>query len=158
DRAAATRALDLTDVLELVNDRLDERALAQKQLVRGTQEVMAHVLAQLGDQSEALLEGEALGEGLRNVALVGKELPKEPMDKAGNRFAVVEIARDEAEGQPLATVIHHQMQFEAVEPAHRGLAAVGIDTKDAMCLDALGATDGQRGEVDEADARTFAAL
>jgi hypothetical protein len=50
------------------------------------------------------------------------------------------------------------MEFEAVEPAHRGLATPGVDPKDAVLLDPGGMTDGQRGGVDEADARAWSPL
>ena len=40
--AAVARVLDLADILELINDRLDERAFAQEQLVGERQE---HVCA-----------------------------------------------------------------------------------------------------------------
>jgi hypothetical protein len=45
------------------------------------------------------------------------------------------------------------MEFEAGEPPHRRLAAARVDAKDPMLLDARWVADGQRGGVDEADAR-----
>jgi predicted transcriptional regulator len=111
ERAAVTRMLDLTDILEVINDGLDQGPFAQEQLVGEMEQLIAHVLAQLGDQLEALIGEEALGEELRNVALVGKELTKEPADQMWNWRAVVEIAWGEAEGEQLPTVIDDQMEF-----------------------------------------------
>ena len=54
ERAAMAGVLDLADVLELVVDGLDDRPFAQEQLVGRRQQAVAHVLAQLGDEVEAL--------------------------------------------------------------------------------------------------------
>ena len=73
------------------------------------EELVAHVLAQFGDEPQPLGEEEALGERRGDVALVAKEAAKEPAHQAGNRLAVVDVARGEAEGQQLATVVDDQM-------------------------------------------------
>jgi len=102
-----TGVLDLTDVLELIDDGLDERAFAQEQLIGEGQRDIAPILAQVLDEAEALLKEELLKEELLkeellserrgDVALVAKDLAKdlakESMDQAWNRLAVVEIAR-----------------------------------------------------------------
>jgi len=155
---AVTRVLDLADILELIDDGLDEGALAQEQLVGVGQDDVAPVLAQLGDEPEALREEELLSEGRGDVALVRKEFAKEPMDQARNWSSAVEIAWGETESEQLATVIDDQMQLEVVEPPHRGLAASRIDAKDTALLDTGGMADRQRGRVDEADARALSAL
>jgi len=61
---AVTRVLDLGDILELIDDGLDEGAFAQEQLIGERHEDVAHVLAELGDQPEPLIEEETLGEWL----------------------------------------------------------------------------------------------
>ena len=137
-RAAMARVLDLADVLELVVDGLDDRPLAQEQLVGHGQQAVAHVLAQLGDEVQTLARQELLGQRLGDVAPVAEELAEEAPDQAGNGAAVVDVARREAEGEQLAAVVDHQVQLEAVEPADRGLAAARIDAKDAMLADARG--------------------
>ena len=98
-RAAVARVLDLTDILELVEDGLDERAFAQEQLVGEGHEDVVHVLAELGDQPETLLEEELLSERGRDVAFISEEASKEPADQHRNRTAVVGVARGEAEGE-----------------------------------------------------------
>ena len=54
DGAAVARVFNLRDVLELINDRLDEGALAEQQPVGEVHESIAHVLAQFGDQVESV--------------------------------------------------------------------------------------------------------
>jgi hypothetical protein len=158
DGTAVAGGRDLTDILELIDDGLDEGAFAQEQLVGEGHEDVVHVIAQFGDQQEALLEEETLGEGLRDVAFVAKDLAKEPMDQAWNGLSVVEIAGSAAEREQFPTIIDDKMELEAVEPAHRGLAATRVQAKDAVLLDASWMADGQGGRVDEADPRARPSL
>lgn len=158
ERAAMTRVLDLADVLELVHDRFDNRPFAQEKLITQRQQPVAHILAQLGDQPQSMLHEERFGQGLRDVAFVGEELAKEATDEAGQRGAVVGVAWRETKGQQFAAIVDHQMQFEAVEPAHRGLATTSVDLKDTMLVNARVMTDGQCGGVDEADAGALTQL
>src|SRR5215471_15588323 len=48
ERTALARVFDLADVLELIDKRLDNRALAQQQRIRDRQQPGAHILAQFG--------------------------------------------------------------------------------------------------------------
>jgi hypothetical protein len=118
--AAMAGMLDLADVLELVVDALDDRPLAQQELVGGGQNALAHVLAYLGDQRDALGGEQLLGKRLGDVA----------------------------------AIVDHQVQLEAVEPAHRSLAPTRIDSKDAVLRDAGVVTDREGGRVHKADAGT----
>lgn len=153
-----TRVLDLADMLELIDDRLDERALAQEQFVTDAEQAVAHVRAQLGDELKALCQEELLGEVLGDVATVTKELAEEPTNQARQRSTIVDIAGCEAEGEELAAVIDDQVQLEAVELAHRGLAAARLQREDAMLANAQVLADGQRRRVDEADVSVDAQL
>lgn len=72
--AAMACRLDLADILELVVDALDDRPLAQQQLIGVGQDPLAHVLAHFGDQQDALCREELLGECLGDVAAIAKEL------------------------------------------------------------------------------------
>ena len=58
ERTAMARVLDLADVLELIDDRLDQGAFAQEELVGGVEETGVHVLAERGDEDEALFHEE----------------------------------------------------------------------------------------------------
>jgi hypothetical protein len=40
-----------------------------------------------------------------------------------NRSPIIDIARGQKKRQEFALVVHDEMQFEAIEPAHGGLAA-----------------------------------
>jgi hypothetical protein len=53
-----------------------------------------------------------------------------------------DVAAGEAEGEQFAAVVDHRVQLEAVEPAHRGLAARGVEGEDAVLPDARVVADG----------------
>ena len=55
-------------------------------------------------------------------------------------------------------IIDNQVQREPVEPAQRRLATCGTSSKHPVLMNAGVVTDGQRGRVNEADARTAAQL
>jgi hypothetical protein len=152
ERAAVTRVFDLTDILELVMNRLDERPLAEQELVGQGEQSVLHVRAELRNQVQAVLDQERFGERRRDGALVPEQLPKEATDQAGQRTPVIQIARAQAEGEHFSTVVDHEVQFAAREPAHRRLAAAGVDAEDPMLADARRVTDGARGGVNEAAA------
>ena len=114
--AAVRGVLNLTDILELIVDRLDQSPLAEQEFVCQGEQPVLHVLAELRDQMEALLDEEGFGEGLRAVALVPEQFAKEAADQAGNRTPIIEVARAQAKGQPLATIIDEEMEFESVDP------------------------------------------
>ena len=94
-----------------------------------------------------------LGQGLGEIAFVSKKFANEAFGQLGNRMPIIDIARDEAIGQNLALVINKQVQLEAEEQAHRGLATGGSSRKDTMLVDAGVVADGKGGGVDEANAR-----
>ena len=71
----------------------------------------------LSDERKPLRDEELLGQRLREVAAVAKELAEEATDQLGNRTAVIDVAGRQREGQEFTTVVDHQMQLEAVEPA-----------------------------------------
>ena len=82
------------DVLELIHDRLDERALAQQELVgERHEEIVAHIIAQFGNKAQPMGEEELLGKRRGDGALITEELAKEPMNKTWNGPAIIGIAR-----------------------------------------------------------------
>ena len=117
ERAAVAGVFDLADVLELIKDRLDERALAEQEPVGELEELLAHVFAQFGDEAQPLGEQEALGERRRDLTFVAKEFAEDAPCQAGHRASVVSIAGSEAKREQFATIIDHEMEFEAIEPA-----------------------------------------
>lgn len=146
---AMTRMLNLRNVLELVNDRLDDRPFAQ-QLIGKVHEMVLHVFAQPGDKLKSLFK-EQFGQGNGNGAAIPKELATKSFDQLGNRRPIIDIARCQTTGQQAAPVIDRQMQLEAKEPAHRSLAPPGIGGKDPMLTDPFGVTDLQGGGIDKTD-------
>lgn len=150
ERTAMAGMLDLADVLELVVDRLDERPLAQEQLVAQVHEDVAHVLAPLGDEPHSVLEEELFGQWLGDVALVADELAEQPPDEARDRLAVVHVTGRQAEGEQFAALVDDQMELEAVEPADRGLTPTRVHRKDAVLVNAGVVADGQSGGVHKA--------
>lgn len=137
---AMARMLDLRIVLDLVDDRLDNRSFAQQKLVRQWQELVLHVFAQPSDKLQSLFK-EQLGEGSGNVAAIAEQFAAQPFDQLRHRSAIIDIARSQTTGQQLTASIDRQVQFKAKEPAHRRLATPGIGGKDPVLLDAFGIAD-----------------
>src|SRR5205085_6233714 len=96
--AAVTRMLNLRNILELVNDGLNDGSFAQQQFVREGHKMILHVLAQSGDEMQALFK-EQLGQGSGNVAAVSKQLPPQSFHHLGNRSPIIDIARRQATRQ-----------------------------------------------------------
>ncbi len=76
-RTAMASMLDLRNVLELVNNALDHSTFAQQDLVNQQHQAVLHVLAELGDEQQPGSLPELLGQRLRNVSPVAKQLAKQ---------------------------------------------------------------------------------
>src|SRR4051812_40518172 len=87
---------------------------------------------------------------LRDIALVAKQFAKEFTGKCGYRLAVIDIASRQAKGEQFATIIDHQMQFEAIKPAQRGLATLRDAFKHTVAVNPLVVADRQRSCIDKA--------
>src|SRR5262245_3421517 len=125
--------LNLTDVLQLVVNSLNQRPLAEHQFIPEPHEPILHILADFGQECEALRK-EDIVQGLGNIPPVAKELTKQPLGERGHRFSVVNMPWCQAKGQEFSLVIDHQMELEAVEPAYRRLAPCGPTGKDPVGL------------------------
>ena len=84
---------------------LDDRALAQQELVGGGKDLLPHVLADLGDQRESLGREEVLGERLGDLAAIAKELAEEATRQSGNRAAVIDVTGGETEREQFTSII-----------------------------------------------------
>jgi hypothetical protein len=113
---------------------------------------------QFGDEVQSLGDQQLLGQRLREIALVAKELARQAFHEFGKRMPIIDVAWSEAKGQDLALVIDDQVQLEAIESADRGLATCGSSLKDPMLMDASVVADGKRGGVDKANTTTAAQL
>lgn len=122
------------------------------------QDPLAHALAHVGDQHKALSREETLGQRLGEVASVAKQFAEETAHQTGKRATVIDVTRRQRVGEDLSAVVDDQVEFEGVEPAHRGFAAARINPEDAMLGDAGVVADGQRRGVHEAAARAGSPL
>ena len=60
-----------------------------------------------------------------------------------NGAPIIDVARRQAKGQQAAPVIDDQVQLEAVETTHRGLATCSSSGKDPVLVNAGVVADGQ---------------
>lgn len=114
------RVLNLADVFQLVVDGLEQCALPQEQFVPETPHAILHVLAHFRQQFESLGE-EGSVECLRNLAAIAKELAEEPLHEERDGLPIINMARRQPQREEFAFIIHDEMQFKAIEPAHRRL-------------------------------------
>ena len=156
DWTAMPRMFDLRDILELIDDGFDDGPFAQQDLIIQQHEAVLHVLAQLGDQLKIVHLSELVHQRLRDVASIAKQLAPQVPGHVRHRFSIVDIARPEMAGQQLTAIIDDQMQFEAIEPAHRSLAAGGQIDEDPMGMDAAIVTNGQGSRIDKGDPAALA--
>ena len=68
------RMFNLRDVFELIGDGLDDGTFAQQEPVGPVEQTVVHLFAQFGDELEPLGDQQLLGEWLREIAFVPKEL------------------------------------------------------------------------------------
>lgn len=130
---AMSGVLDLAQVLELIEDRLDQCALAQQGAVKVRMNDVLHVLAHPRDDVDALVL-HLLRKLLANVALVGVQLAKQVRGDGQQSLAVIDIARRDPDGQEFALVVDHRVQLEAVEPPGGGFAALGNALENLVAL------------------------
>jgi hypothetical protein len=152
DGTAMAGMLDLADVFELIGDGLDDGSFAQEELIRPIEQAVVHLFAQLRDQVQSLGDQQLLGQRLREIALVPKELADQACGQLGNGVSIIDITGCETKGYQLALVIDDQVQLEAIKPADRGFATSSAPIEDALLMDAGIMADCKRGRVNEADA------
>ena len=70
---------------------------------------------------------------LGDIALVADQIAGQRRDRCG----VMDIARGQLQGDDLIAVVKDEVQFEAKEPAHRSLAALGQIDKDLVPANAM---------------------
>ena len=117
---------NLTDILELIVDSLDDSSLSEQYFVVEVHERVLHVPPDFGHQMYVVHE-EHLKKVLADVPPVGKEFPEESLRKLSvlQRFPVIGAAWRELPLYNLSPLIDDQVQLEAVEPTHRALALRG---------------------------------
>lgn len=153
---AVTGVLDLAHILELVVDRLDERSLAQQNLLLPIHELIGHVFPYMGDQFQAT-SIKFIEEVLADIAFVAKEFAPQIRRHCFDRRTVIDVAGREGEGQQFAAFVDDQVELEAEEPTHGGPADGSDAVEDAMAMGPFVGADFQWRRVDEADAGDVAA-
>ena len=155
-RTAMARRFDLGNTLELVDDGPDNSPLAQEHLVPLGREPILHVRLEFRDQLEAEGLQQLLKQGLRQIALVRKDLPEEALDQARTSFAIINVTGRQGHIQEFAPVVEPQMQFEAKEPAGQTLAPARHAVKYLVVINAVVVADSQQGGIQERNARAGA--
>lgn len=145
---AMARMFDLANVLELIIDRLDQRAFARQQFVDQRYQLVLHVLFQFGDQLDTLFV-EQLEQYLRDVAPIPENFAEGPLTQSLNRLAIIHVAGRDDHAEQFASVIDDQMNFEAIEPTNARLATFGDPAKDLVGVDSTVVADGDTRCVDE---------
>jgi hypothetical protein len=141
---------------EGVEHGLDEEAPAQHDLVDHGHEVVLHVPADTGDEVQAALP-ERLEQFLADIALVGVKLAYQALGHLVQRGAVGGVAGGDFQCHDVALVVDHEVQLEAIEPPHAGLAPRGQAVEHLVTANATVVADGELGRVGEVDAGRLAA-
>ena len=148
---------DLSHVLQLVIDRLNDGALAQQHLVGDTHQGVLHLVFQFGYQLNAI-DKEFAEQVFTNVSPVGDDLSVEFLCKTFHleRVPVIHVARREHEIDDLAHFVADDVQFEAEEPPHRAFPSLGEALEGLVLEDPLVPANPQRGAINETDAGALA--
>src|SRR3990172_3038148 len=129
-------------------------AVAQENLVQQGHEFVLHVAFELGDELDVLVK-EGLKEQFGDVPSVSKELAPESFNEFRHGYSVIHIAGGEAAGQQFTFIIDDQVQLEAIEPVHTGLATHGPLFKDPMRSNAPIVADCQGSGIEKGNAGTL---
>ena len=106
-----------------------------------------HVPADAGEQREAAAQ-QVFRQLLADIALVAEQLAGQLTGQRWDRRGVMDIAGGQLQGDDFIVGVEDEVQLEAEEPAHRGLAALGQTGKDLVPANAMIIADRQGGEVD----------
>ena len=147
--ATMARVLNLRDVFELVNNRLDNGAFSQQNLVEDRHEFVFHVRFDPNDELKVEIAQEFFKKWLRNVASVTNQFAQQAANQFRNWLSVIHISGCEHHIQDFATIIDNQMQFEAEKPTGGGFPALCQTFKNAMLSNATVVTNIQSGGIDE---------
>ena len=146
-----TRVLYLSNILQLVIDRLNQTALAQPQLVAQHHQPISHLPSQLGNQRDIEVTVQLSAQSLTDIAAVAEDFAMQTLEQFRHRFAVISIARRQAHIEQFAAFVNHQVQLEAKEPAHRSPPPGRQAREDFVRMNAAYMADSQAGRIDKAD-------
>ncbi len=153
DRASVPGVFNLAQVLELVDDRLNDRAFLKQQTIRDRHQLVGHALFKPGDQLQSALE-EHLEERAGDIPAVAEEFAQDVLGELlhQRQLPVVDVAGRAHDGHQIAPVVDDQVQLKAVEPAHRRFAALGDAPERLVAVDASVVADLQRCGIDKGNA------
>src|SRR6185312_8902424 len=106
-----------------------------------------HVPADAGEQRQAATQ-QVFGQLLADIALVAEQLAGQVAGQRWDRRGVMDIAGGQLQGDDLIVVVEDEVQLEAEEPAHRGLATLSKTGEDLVPVDAMIVADRQGRGVD----------
>lgn len=149
--AAMTTVLDLRDVLELIDDRLNDESPAQEHLVPQEHKPVLHVGSESRDQMNAMIP-QFLEAFLADIPFVAKQLAEKAFGQGKKGRPVIGIAGSQLEGQYLPQIIDGEMQLETKEPAHGRLAPLGQAGEHFMTTNTPIEADSKRCGIDESNA------
>src|SRR5258708_6259960 len=95
---------DLGDVLQLIDNRFNNKPPSQKELIPQGQQPILHVGPEAGDQLNAFGQ-QGLGGFGSEVAFIAEEFAEQGVGQPGERRSVVGIAGSQLKGQDLAQVV-----------------------------------------------------
>jgi len=139
-----TRMLNLRDVLQLVDDRFDNGALAEHQTVIERRQSLFHVALEFGDELNACGLEQLFCQLLRDITFVREHFAKQLLQQLWHGRAVISVAGGQDDVEEFASVIDNEMQFEAKKPIDRGLTPRCQVLKHFVLLDAAIMTDYDR--------------
>src|SRR5574344_342132 len=154
---AVSGMLYLTDILQLVIHRLNNRTLPEHEFVIEVHQRVLHVPFDFRNQMYVVTE-KHLKEILADVSSVGKEFPEEFFRESAvlQRCPVIHVARRELPLYDFPLVVDDQMQLESVEPAHSTLSLGCPALHRLVHVHPLDVARHQRSRVNNGDARTLA--
>ena len=121
--ATAAGMFDLGYVFKLIDDRFDDRSLAQHQFVKQRHQAVFHVAFESSNELESASE-ELVKQALRDVSPVAEEFSPELTGQLVDGDAVIDVAGGDACVEEFATVVGDPMEFEAEEPSGGGFSAL----------------------------------
>src|SRR3954454_21846980 len=106
-----------------------------------------HVPADAGEQRQPATQ-QVLRQLLADITLVAEQLTDQVAGQCWDRRGVMDVARGQLQGDNFIVVVEDEVQLEAEEPAHRGLAALGQIGKYLVPGNAMIVADRQGGGID----------
>src|SRR5215472_14901078 len=134
-----------------ISTRLRNRSLSLSRTKRD------FMFLRMGVSSSTPCRSRSATRSSRQIAFIPDQFAKQALGQVRNRTAIIHSGGSQTAGEDLALVVDHQMEFEAVEPIHRVLPALGQPGSVAMVLDAAVMTDDQLGRIDKGEAITSTA-